>query len=159
MASPGKEIHVLDLASDGLAPTRVSGREAAAAGLHVNDADGDPLIDETAHKTYQRRLGELEEDIGEAERRGDIEAAAHAREEHEALVAQLASAYGLGGRPRRAPNEVERARKRVSRRVRDALRRIEREHPALARHLNASLQTGVFCSYQPERALTWTVDP
>jgi hypothetical protein len=35
--------------------------------------------------------------------------------------------------------------------------RIARAHPRLGQHLAASFRTGVFCSYQPERAIVWSV--
>jgi hypothetical protein len=33
--------------------------------------------------------------------------------------------------------------------------RLEKEHPALALHLNNSNRTGMFCSYAPERPVGW----
>ena len=54
---------------------------------------------------------------------------------------------------------IERARKAVRRRIRDALNRVSRLHPGLGRYLNASIRTGVFCSYQPEHGQTWLVEP
>ena len=74
-----------------------------------------------------------------------------------ALVDELTAAYGLGGRARRTGDRAERARTTVTSRVRDALARIERVHPDLGRHLRASVRTGVFCSYQPERRVAWDV--
>ncbi len=44
---------------------------------------------------------------------------------------------------------VERARKAVTARIRDAIRRIGRVAPALGRHLEASVSTGVRCTYAP----------
>jgi hypothetical protein len=52
---------------------------------------------------------------------------------------------------------VERARKAVTRRIRNAMRRITRAHPRLGQHLATSIRTGEFCSYQPERAILWSV--
>ncbi len=56
--------------------------------------------------------------------------------------AELAAAVGLGGRPRRTPSSVERARKAVTNRIRDALARIEREDPELGAHLRAQRADG-----------------
>lgn len=50
---------------------------------------------------------------------------------------------------------TERARKAVTARIRDAVRRIEQEHPELAAHLDAALVTGVRCRYVGERG--WDV--
>ena len=73
------------------------------------------------------------------------------------MLAELASAYGLGGRARRTGSDAERARSAATWRIRDAIKRLEKLHPALGRHLRASVRTGVFCSYQPEDEVAWTV--
>lgn len=156
---PGVDVHVLDLAADGVVATRrVSPGEAHQADLHSTDgAAGDPLIDETARSAYRRRITELEEELEMAEDMGDSGTAARARAEREAILEQLTTAYGLGGRPRRTPDHVERARKAVSRRVRTTIVRVGDVLPALGRHLQVSVHTGVFCSYQPEQPLRWTI--
>jgi hypothetical protein len=118
----------------------------------------DPVIDQTALAQYKRRIAELESEIDQAHERGDGEAAAVAQEELDALITQLTAAYGLGGRSRRTPDHVERARKAVSRRLRDAITRIAHAHPRLGRHLDASIRTGAFCSYQPERDTVWAIE-
>jgi hypothetical protein len=63
------------------------------------------------------------------------------------------------GTPRRLDDPAERARKAVRNRIRDAVARIEASQPALGRHLRASIRTGTFCSYQPERPVAWQVRP
>jgi pimeloyl-ACP methyl ester carboxylesterase len=159
LAAPGHELHVLDLATPGAAPlTATSMREALDAGLTVGSSVTEPVIDDVARAAYKSRIAELRQDIDEAEVNGDGEAGANAQRELDVLVGHLASAYGLGGKPRRTPDHVERARKTVTRRIRHAVARIDRAHPALGRHLHASLHTGVYCSYAPERELTWAVD-
>ena len=52
-------------------------------------------------------------------------------------------------------DEAERARQAVRARIRYTLDRLDEAHPRLRRHLDRSLVTGTFCSYQPERATTW----
>jgi hypothetical protein len=37
------------------------------------------------------------------------------------------------------------------------LARIQRQHPALGRHLSVTIKTGLFCSYNPERSISWLV--
>lgn len=147
LAQPGRELHVLDLMT-----------EVGGGGFPM-EGRGDPVIDDTARARYKRRITELEEEIEESDQRGDGEGKAAAQEELDALVAELAGAYGLGGRPRRAPDHVERARKAVSRRLRDAVGRIAQAHPALGRHLAASVRTGVFCCYEPEHDMEWSTQP
>jgi pimeloyl-ACP methyl ester carboxylesterase len=156
LAKPGREFHVLDLMADGTGARPIPSSQAAEAGL-ATEGWGQPVIDQAARAHYQRRITELEDDLEEAKERGDGEAHAAAREELDALITELTAAYGLAGRPRRSPDPVERARKAVSRRLRHAMSRIARAHPRLGRHLAASIRTGVFCSYQPERDIVWSV--
>jgi hypothetical protein len=46
----------------------------------------------------------------------------------------------------------------VSNRLRAVLARLEREHPALAHHLDLTLRIGTYCSYQPEHPPAWRFD-
>lgn len=92
-----------------------------------------------------------EDDAGDDERR------ARARQELAFIEHGLAAAYGLSGTPRRLADPAERARKAVANRIRDAVSRIEANHPALGRHLRTSIRTGTFCCYEPERTVTWDV--
>lgn len=153
LADPGRERHVLDLCSD--PPGRGPGPALAAAEGLRREAGPQPVIDDVARNQYRRRLTELNQEITEAAGLGDPVAAARARQERDQLVGQLTAAYGLGGRARRIPDEAERARKAVRRRISDALNRIENASPALGRHLRHSVHTGVYCSYTPEHDIRW----
>jgi hypothetical protein len=159
LAAPNRELHVLDLGAEKVASRSVRAIETIdAAGIHREQASSDPVLDDRARIEYKRRIDELQADINAADRRGDPEGSARARQELDILVDQLTAAYGLGGHPRRTPDRIERARKTVTRRIRDAIARTERAHPLLGRHLQASIRTGVFCSYAPERDVHWTVE-
>jgi predicted ATPase/class 3 adenylate cyclase len=134
----GREVHVFDLVGSG----------AAGGGT------GEPL-DAQAKIAYRQRLSELEAEEAEATEWGDSERADRARVEAQTITAELAAAYGLGGRPRGGTDPTERARKAVANRIRDSLARIDEAHAALGRHLRNSVHTGTFCSYQPERSTIW----
>ncbi|HEV7652595.1 MAG TPA: AAA family ATPase [Actinophytocola sp.] len=131
LANPGNEIHALDLVG-------------APAG-----ADTGELVDARARAEYRARLSELDSRIAD----GDEQAA----DEREVLIAHLTAAYGLGGRPRRAGDPAERARATATWRIRDAIGRVERAHPALGRHLRASIRTGTYCCYLPEEPRAWVL--
>lgn len=143
LARPGAEVHVLDLVVPG--------------GTAPRQRDLGEVLDDRARAAYRQRLHDLEERIVDAEADGDVDAALAAAEEREALVAELTGAYGLGGRPRRTGDPAERARTTVTSRIRDAMSRVERVHPELGRHLRASVRTGTFCVYAPERPVVWDV--
>ena len=148
LARPGREVHVLDLDGAGLADVRVA---------TAPDADLGEVLDAQARHEYATRLASLEEEIADAHEAGRSATAEALEAERESLVAGLRAAYGLGGRARRTGGEAERARSRVTRRIRDAVARLEHEHPDAGRHLRASVHTGVFCRYEPEVAVGWRV--
>jgi hypothetical protein len=56
-------------------------------------------------------------------------------------------------------NDLERARSAVGKRIRAEIKRIRDAHPALGRHLAATIATGYFCAYEPERdvAVEWAL--
>ena len=139
LATPGREVAAVDLAGD------------------VRSGDTGPLLDERARTEYRARLTELEAEIDAAHLANDRVRAERLETERDALVAQLTQAFGLGGRARRAGSAVERARTRVTARVRDAVRRIDAVHPDLGRHLDESVRTGTFCVYAPDPAVQWEV--
>jgi hypothetical protein len=130
----GQDVHVLELIE---APVTADG--------------GDLMIDRRALDTYRRRLAELDEDHAEATDGNDLERVACIDAEREAVLAQLREATGLGGRPRSFANRpAERARKAVAGRVRDAIRKLAPDMPALAAHLDATIVTGTYCRYRTE---------
>jgi hypothetical protein len=113
------------------------------------------------HATDLAAGGECEARAGaeleEATRWGDAGHAARVREEIEFLKDELSSAFGLGGRARRAGSGAERARKAVASRMQDTIAKIRVEHPVLALHLENAIRTGVFCSYRPDRSPGWNL--
>ena len=138
VADRGREVHVLDLAG------------STGADALVDGGDAGELLDERARRDYRKRLEELRAEIEEAEALNDAAAADSARAELEQLSGELARAFGLAGRARRAGSAVEKARINVQRRLKDAQDRIARECPAAGRHLEWALRTGLFCSYRVE---------
>ncbi|GAA2052570.1 AAA family ATPase [Streptomyces cheonanensis] len=109
----------------------------------------DPVLDDEARARYQRHLAALDEEIDRAAALGRDEKATALDAERAALVAELRAAAGLAGRPRRLGDAAERARKTVTARIRDTLRKLDVRHPALAAHLRASVTTGTHCTYRP----------
>ena len=151
LASPGHELHVLELARIGQAPPRDEGASAAASedlSLHRGE-DAQPVLDPIARDAYRRRVNELAEELTEARAWNDSERAARIEEELDALTTELQRAFGLGGRERSLPSTTERARVSVTKAIRSALRAISRECPLLGEHLVVSIHTGRLCSYAP----------
>ncbi|HTF12684.1 MAG TPA: AAA family ATPase [Asanoa sp.] len=145
LSHPGDDIAAVVL----LDPT--AGPELLAA----RRMGGDPMLDDEAKGRYKRRLGELDEAIDAAADRGDDAKVTTLDAERRALIDELRMAAGLGGRTRRLGDEAERARKTVTARIRDTLRKIDDRHPDLATHLRDAVSTGATCRYAPTEPITW----
>jgi hypothetical protein len=143
LAQPGREIHALDLMGDGVTALSSPGIEA---------------LDGTARTAYKRRLVELESELEAADASADLARSERLVSEREAVLAELSAAYGMAGRARRSGGSADRARSAVTQRIKDALGRIEREHPEAGRHLQRSLRTGRFCVYEPDGPVGWTLE-
>jgi hypothetical protein len=149
LADPGREFHAMDLATGGA--SGASTRPLDAEGMSVRDiGDAGVRLDAEAKAAYLARLQELHDEAAEAEAWNDSERAARARQEIEFLSDELKGAVGMGGRDRREASASERARLSVTRAVRGAIGRIGDQHAALGSHLDATIRTGTFLSYQPD---------
>jgi GAF domain-containing protein len=149
-----REIHVLELVAitDGPdAVARVGGEAVVAADFSVERLDRD------ARDAYRKRLLELRAELQEAESFNDPGRAERAQHEIEFLQRELSAAAGFGGRLRTSGGAAERARSAVTKCIKDAIRKIEPLHPALARHLSACTRTGLFCIYlvDPAHPIHW----
>ncbi|SDJ36015.1 ATP-binding protein [Nonomuraea jiangxiensis] len=145
LSRPGGDVSAVSL----LAP---EGGEVVVAARRMG---GDDVLDEEAKSRYRRRLARLDEEIDRAAELGDDRRAAEFDRERAALLEELRAAAGLGGRTRRLGDEAERARKTVTARIRDVLRKLDSTHPELAAHLRATVSTGATCRYQPDTPITW----
>ncbi|MFJ3573791.1 ATP-binding protein [Streptomyces rubiginosohelvolus] len=116
---------------------------------------GDPVLDEEAKRRYKEHLDRLDAEIDRAAARDDTQQVEKYDRERQSLLDELRTAAGLGGRTRRLGDQTERARKTVTARIRDTLRKLDTLHPALAAHLRASVTTGTTCAYRPEHSPDW----
>ena len=137
LARPNQQTHVSEL-------TRATGLPAADAGA---------VVDRKALAAYRERLQRIDAEL-DSLKPGAAEAGALNRE-RDALLTELSAATGLGGRSRVAGSPTERMRKTVAYRIRHAIARVADAHPELGRHLRASVHTGTWCSYTPEKPVDW----
>jgi hypothetical protein len=141
LSRPDTDVHVLELAQ-----------------ALVHDTSAGEVTDRTAIDAYRHRLVELEQERAEAERDNDPERLHLIDNEHEALLVHLKKATRPSGRPRQlGATAGERARKAVSARIRDAIRRLEPSAPQLAAHLDRAVITGTWCRYRSQGAPSWRV--
>jgi tetratricopeptide (TPR) repeat protein len=147
LGEPSRELHVLDLVA---AETNGVALADGAAARPAAFGDAGEMLDARAKAAYRRRLAEIEEDIEEAHASGDAAREAQADLERDFLIRELSRAVGLSGRGRRAGDASERARAAVTRAVRQAMARIDEQLPELGEHLDRTIRTGTYCSYQPD---------
>jgi tetratricopeptide (TPR) repeat protein len=152
--NPGVERHALDLVDgvEGLAPA-----EMAVDRRHLGDAG--ELVDAKARNAYRHRIEVLRGQIDEALAAGADERAQVLQGELDQLVHQLAEAFGLGGRARRASSAAERARVNVTRALRAATATLREALPEAGTALDRRLRTGLYCAYEPDEAdeVRWIV--
>jgi hypothetical protein len=135
LVAPGVEIPAVDL-----------------AGRTIESSRPQELVDADALAAYRRRAYELQAEIEQAEDHADLERAAHARLEFDALIEEIRRATGLAGKHRSFANEGERARTSVQKAIKRALARISEADAHIARALEARIVTGTHCVYLPARA-------
>ena len=164
-AIPGVEFSVIELANltgakgaDPIAVAQPHGRQSGtdtATEMRSDLGDAGTVLDPKAKADYRRRLGELREELQEAELRNDLGRKERLREEFDFVTAEVAAAIGLRGKDRKTASHVERARSMVSNRIRFSMGRIGAVDSALGRHLNESIRTGYQCAYLPKQPVGW----
>ncbi|WFE33966.1 AAA family ATPase [Micromonospora sp. WMMD975] len=145
LSRPGVDVPAVELLDPAAGVELVAARRLGA----------DPVLDDEAKARYRQHLRRLDDEIDRAAARDDTRRLAALDAERAALLDELRAAAGLAGRTRRLGDQAERARKAVTGRIRDTLRRIEQRHPALAAHLRESVTTGGTCRYLPAEPVPW----
>jgi tetratricopeptide (TPR) repeat protein len=143
VAHPGVERHVIDLVDlvEGVAP---DGPDRRALG------DAGEVVDASARVAYRRRIEALRNGVEDALDAEDDHRAAQLQSDLDDLVAELARAFGLGGRDRRAASTAEKARLNVTRALRSALAKLTEALPEAGATLDRRTRTGTFCAYEPQ---------
>lgn len=138
---------------------RVEGVDVDAGVDRRKLGDAGEVLDARTRTTYRRRIEELRGEADDALAAGQLEKAEAVQAELDQLVAQLAQAFGLGGRERRAASAAERARLNVTRAVRAAIANLVEAMPEAAGVLDRRVRTGLYCAYEPAEGdeLRWIV--
>lgn len=109
-------------------------------------------LDRAALAAYRRRLADLSDELSAARESADLARQRRAADEREYLLAELRRATRRDGRARAFGGTAgERARKAVTARIRDAIRRIAEADPAFGAHLDRAVRTGTACRYEPDQ--------
>lgn len=158
LAVPRTALHVADLLAGVVAPDPRARTDRPwfwpRQPRTIDDEALGALVDASAGAAYEHRLAALPAEVAAAEAAGDRVGAAVARGEHDVLQAELAE-LRAGDPTGPRPTALERARRVVATRIRLAVDRVEEVDAAAGRHLRNAVRTGTFCSYEPQRDLTW----
>lgn len=138
---PHREFHALDL----MRALALAGR---SPGGRPPRSDS-PGVDVSAAAAYRRRIGELREDLAEAETQNDQGRIGTIRKELDAILRELR--HGAPGYQMKI--DAERARIAVTKALKTTLARIGAAHHALAGHLAATVKRGYVCVYRPDPRL------
>jgi hypothetical protein len=138
----------------------ITALELAGGGSGVlAEAGVGEVIDRRALAAYRQRLLEVGSELEEAEDWADAGRISALKSERDALLDEVATATGLGGRLRFTGSSAERARVAVQKAITAGINRIATVDPSLASHLRSSIRTGQLCSYEPDddRAYSWVL--
>jgi hypothetical protein len=141
LSAPGEQIHCSDLMG-----TMVK--------MH-----GEFVIDDKTKKSYKTKLLSLQEDLSLAEINNDYQQTATLQKEYDEILQMLSNSMGLNGRTRKSDDPIEKIRSAVTWRIRNSIKKIASIHPSLGKHLSNSVKTGLFCSYRPEKNISWALEP
>jgi hypothetical protein len=130
--------------------------ESLLSGLAEETSTGSigEVVDMETLKGYHNRLREIDEELEEAIRFNDPARQEKLGDERQAILKQLQSAQGLGGRVRQQ-FDAERSRKTVCRAISRAIEAIQKVHPDLGHHLDKSINLGLEVSYYHEVVIDW----
>jgi hypothetical protein len=130
--------------------------ESLLAGFAEETSTGSigEVVDMETLKGYRDRLHEIDEELEEATSFNDPSRQAKLSDERQAILDQVKSAQGLGGRVRQK-FDAERSRKTVCKAISRSIEAIEKVHPELGLHLHKSINLGLEVSYSPDVVIDW----
>lgn len=129
---------------------------AARAGIDARQLSGSSgkALDEEAKKSIKAKYDDLMDRKTEAEKQNDQGALDAATTELDKLSVELSRRLGLGGRARE-DSDADRVRKSVSMAVSREIETLSEKLPPLGQHLLASISSGRFFKYAPDREIDW----
>jgi hypothetical protein len=130
--------------------------ESLLAGLAEETSTGSigEVVDMETLKGYRDRLREIDEELEEAASFNDPSRQEKLGDERQAILDQIKSAQGLGGRVRQT-FDAERSRKTVCKAISRSIEAIEKVHPELGLHLHKSINLGLEVTYSPDVVIDW----
>jgi len=120
--------------------------------------NGDKQLDKKAKEDYQKRLEEIDSQLGIVIKNGDIGTQEKLEEEKQVLITELINATGFGNRSKKLSPEFEKYRLSTGQAIVRTMKKIESYIPELAQHLRDAINnpySGTSLSYHPAKPIDW----
>ena len=130
-------------------------KENVYKGLTKNTGD---VLDKEGIRLLKERYEDLESELINEQTPPNDERTSEIEMDMDEIKKTLSAGHDKLGRPRKFPNDAEKARKAISKAVKESLDKIKDEnngHRSLWKHFEITLTIGIFCSYKPEKPIPW----
>jgi hypothetical protein len=119
--------------------------------------DAEQMVDKHTVDQCRQRLADLAEQKEEAELCHNDDRVEQLHDEMDTIAAYLSN-NTYQGESKPFPNDSSKIRTSVTKRIHDAINKIERHDDMLVRHLRYYIRTGNQCSYNPDphNPITWS---
>ena len=162
LREPGKEILARELAviSDSRSQGPMGNELPASAAVLEGELSDSPnmgdtgevsqVLDRSAIDAYKAHLKELSADRIEAEKEPNPAWLAQIEEETKFIERELRAGTGRGGKARNFALPRDKARSSGTHQIKAAIKKVSENNPDLGSHLDRTIKTGTYCSYQPD---------
>lgn len=113
------------------------------------------VIDSLARDSYERRLGEIDEELAVANDLNNEAKISNLQEERKALIDELRAAIGIGGQLVQQSSENKKLQDKVRNAIDRAVEAIKEENEILALHFGNALESVPLFKYSPDEAIVW----
>lgn len=137
-------------------PIEATELEALRVGTDARRAGGvdEEVVDEESLQRYEQRVREIARELDIAKRNNDLAEQSALQSEQAAIVKEIGSAKGLGGRIRKR-SDATRTANTVSQNITRDIKKIRKHHESLANHLASAITRGSTLAYRPDRDYAW----
>jgi hypothetical protein len=118
--------------------------------------DAGPALDTEALQRLRSAEAKLDVQIKTAQDNGKTELVAHYEKQKVDLQRFIRGRLNIRGASRTEGSTTDKMRKAISKAIAGAIKEIAVVHPPLGLHLEASIHTGINCSYKPLIPTKWT---
>lgn len=141
---PGQEIHVTEFLAE------LTGKPESKAAFGSQEK-ADPQMKEE----YKSRLQQIVEERRQAQADNDEALLDRLNQEVETIGSRLMEIRDFCGKKATFADDVKKMRRRISKKIKEALEMIRESDPALFTHLDHAITTGSMLRYAPEDQLGW----